>query len=65
MPFPGVTQFSWFSLMYTGGMHVIQLLCVLFFLLLICFIAMGLGNISVKSLEGWMENYVSFPTKTK
>ena len=52
MPFPGVTQFSWVSLMYTGGMHVIQLLCVLFFLLLICFIAMGLGNISVKSLEG-------------
>lgn len=39
LPFWGVVQFSWVSLVYTGGMHVIKLLFV--FLLLLHLVLQG------------------------
>ena len=46
VPFGGVTQFSWVSPMYTGGIHVIKL--VFAFLLLTCFYYQ---NVSTKNLK--------------
>ena len=50
----GVTQFSWVSPMYTGGLHVIKLQFVFFLLIYLL-----LKEVSAKKLEGERQNYVS------
>ena len=47
-----VTQFSWVSLMHTGGIHVMKLLLIFIFLLIFFIKGSGGRNVLIQELEG-------------